>query len=80
MGRSFSDGGGSGAAMACRDAAISLHFRGVGAVVGCKMIPGLHGAIPIPEVEAVSGDNGEECHQRSQGGAPMDAACGGGDD
>ena len=69
------DGGGPGAAMASRNTAISLHLGRVGAVVSCKVVPGFHGAISVLEGEAVSGDNREESHQRSQGGTPMDAVC-----
>ena len=61
----FSDRGGSGTAMAGRNAAIGLHHRRVGAVVCREMITGFHGAIPIPESEAVRGDSSEESHQRS---------------
>ena len=50
----FSDGGGSGTAMAGRDAAIGLYLRRIGAVIGREMISGFNSAIPIPESEAVS--------------------------
>ena len=61
----FSDRGGSGTAVAGRDASVGLHLRRIGAVIGREMISGFNSAIPIPESEAASGDGGEESHKRS---------------
>ena len=55
--------GRSNAALSCRDAAVSLHLGGVGAVVGREVVPVFHCAIVVTEIEAVSvchGAGGQE--------------------
>ena len=61
----LSDRGGSGAAIAGRNAAIGLHLRRIGAMVGREVISDFHSTISIPESEAVSGDGGKESRKRS---------------
>ena len=51
-----------GAAVAGRNAAVGLYFRGIGAVVRGEVVPGFNSAVSIPEGKTVGrGDGKESC-------------------
>ena len=61
----FSDGCGSGAAVAGRDAAVGLHLPRIGAIIGREVISGLYRAVPVPKGKAVGGGHGKEPREGS---------------
>ena len=61
----FSDRGGSGTAVAGRDASVGLHLGGIGAIIGREVVSGFHRAVSIPKGEGVSGGDGKESRERS---------------